>query len=858
MALFGRDADRQVLRQFAERAARAGGALVLTGKPGCGRTSLLADLTAGRAAAGVRVIRRAGVAGGGLSDHADLDRLIGPLYESLEALPVHLRESLSIAVGLEAGPPPGALSVGTALTVLLRHAARLHPLLIAVDDLQHWDPASRALLGYVGRRLGHSRVGLVVTLPAAHRHDPELAGIPVHHLEPLDAGAAEAMVRSTGADLAAGVRRRVLADAAGNPLALAELPRALSDGQRAGREVLPSVLPVTARLTAAYAPVVGELPPGARHVLLIAALESTADLPSLGRVAGRDGSLTELTAAERAGLIRIDEAGKLRFSSPLIPLTVAAAAGAVELRRAHHALAGALADLDPARAVMHLARTVVHHDETLAARLAEAAAQSLAGGDPDRAVDLWMLAAGLTPAPEVRRSRRHAAAAVRATALADLDGARELILMDPGHGPSALVPTIIGVQVALRDGTGLAAAHERLEVTVAEPHPDPLGPFIAEAVRTVSLAAWRLGRSRSAGSSQPGPAGLLCRVFDPATGRGSGGRPEVERVLQQLHEQHDPLVAAQAALGLAYLDRLGESRDVLRRLVDGARSGRAIGSALPVIASWCLADWPTGRWTQIDELTAEYDRLAARHDAADFLSPLPRVAEGLLAAARGDHDSARTAATRLAGPDDHPGDVGRLLAHHVSGLLALGDGHFDLAYGHLAHLGDGAAVAHRSWAALDMVEAARRSGHSAQARDWVDALSRLPATRLSERLGWLVQAGRAVTAEADAAGPLFAAVVGAPAAQRWPFDLARMHLAHGEHLVARRDPHAARLSLHQAARIFGRLGAPVWLGRAHHVLRAADRTPQTPGPSTPESHRPPSRTLVSSARDDTPTLRKAR
>jgi hypothetical protein len=858
MALFGRDPDQQALRLFAERADRLGGALVLTGKPGCGRTSLLDDLADDRAAAGVRVIRSAGVPGGGLSDHADLDSLIAPLYDSLAALPDHLREALSIAVGLEAGPTPSALSVGTAVTVLLRHAARLQPLLIAVDDLQHWDPASRALLGYAGRRLAYSRVGLVVTLPAAHRHEPELAGIPVHQLEPLPADAAEAMLRSTAGDLAAGVRRRILADAAGNPLALAELPRALSDGQRTGREVLPSVLPATARLTAAYAPVVGDLPPGARHVLLVAALESSADLPSLGRVTGKDGSLTELTAAERAGLIRIDEAGRLRFSSPLIPLTVTAAAGAVELRRAHHALAGALADLDPARSVMHLARTAVHQDEGLAARLAEAAARSLTAGDPDRAVDLWMLAAGLTPAPELRRSRRHAAAAVRTTALADLDGARELIVMDPGPGPSALVPAIIGVQVALRDGTGLTAAHERLLATMEQAHPHPLGQFLAEAARTASLAAWRLGRGQSEVTSQPGPAGLLSRAFIPAAGHESGCRLEVEGVLQQLHEQHNPLLAAQASLGLAYLDRLGESRDVLGRLVDAARSGRAVGSALPVIASWCLADWPTGRWSQIDELTAEYDRLAARHDAADFLSPLPGLATGLLAAARGDHDSARTAAARLAGPSDRPGDVGQLLAHHVSGLLALGDGDYDLAYEQLAHVGAGPSGAHRSWATLDMVEAAWRSGHPGRARDWVDALSRLPATRLSERLGWLVQAGRAVTAAPGAAGPLFAAAVSAPAAQRWPFDLARMQLAYGEHLIARRDAHAARLHLRHAARIFGRLGVPVWHDRAQQHLRVADRTARTSGPAAPRSHRPPSRTLVSSARDDTPTLRKAR
>jgi AAA ATPase domain len=889
MTLFGRGADQQALQLFAERADRLGGALVLTGTPGCGRTSLLDDLAERRAAAGVRVIRCTGVPGGVPSDHADMDSLIAPLYENLPALPDHLRESLSVAVGLAAGPPPSALSVGTAVTVLLRHTARLRPLLIAVDDVQHWDPASRALLGYVGRRLGNSRVGLVLTMPAAHRYDPELAGIGVHQLEPLDTGAAESMLRSTAGDLAAGVRRRVLADAAGNPLALAELPRALSDRQRAGSEALPPVLPVTTRLTTAYAPVIGDLPPAARYLLLVAALESSLDLLSLGRVGGADGSLAELTAAERAGLIRIDEAGRLRFSSPLVPLTVTAAAGAVELRRAHRALAGTLAELDPARALMHLARTAVHQDETIAGRLAEAAAQSLADGDPDQAADLWLLAAGRTPAPELRQARRHTAAAVRATALADPDGARQLIATDSEREPSTLVPAIVDVHFALREGAGLATAHDRLLATMEESAPHPVDPFHAEAVRTATLAAWRLGQNPIGAGVRPGPAGLLAHAFTAATGNDTGCLREVERVLRQIHGQHDPLIAAQASLGLAYLDRLGESRDVLRRLIDAACSGRAIGSALPVMASWCLADWPTGRWHHIDELTSEYHRLTARHDVTDFLSPLPRLAEGLLAAARGDRAAAVAAAARLSDSGKRRDDVSGLLAHHVSGFLALADGDFDLAYDHLAHLGDGAAVAHRSWAALDVIEAAWRSGHPDQARACVDALSRQPATRLSERLGWLVQAGHAVTAEPHDAGALLAAAVGAPAAQQWPLELARMHLAYGEHLGTRRDTDAARFHLSEAARIFRRLGVPAWHGRTqlslwsaspglqgrlpgHEVRRAAARTrpapskasrlasttAETPYQSAQTTHRPPSKTFVSSARDDTPTLRKAR
>ncbi|MCO8275505.1 ATP-binding protein [Actinoplanes sp. TRM 88003] len=818
MALFGRNADQRALRLFAERAGHDGGALVLTGEPGSGRTSLLDDLARTRTADGAWVLRGAGVPGTVPSDYADLDRLIAPLYEHLPELPSHLRESLSIAVGLAVGPAPSELSVGTALTMLLRHAARSRPLLIVVDDVQLWDQASRALLDFAGRRLDHSRVGLLVALPTTHRLDSGLAALPAHQLDPLSADASEAMLRSTAGGLADGVHRRVLADAAGCPLGLAELPWALSAEQRAGRESLPPVLPVTTRLTAGYAPMIGRLSPGPRNLLLLAALEGTGDLRPLGRAAGGTDILAELAAVEGAGLIRIEGAGRLRFSSPLVALTVVALAGAVELRRAHHAVAEALAELDPARAVRHLAQTALHPDETLARRLAEAAGHSLNGGNLDLAVDLWMRAAELTPAPETRQARRHAAAAVRVTALADPDGARELIRTDSGHSPAALVQAIIDVRTARRDDSGLADAHEQLRSALTAHHSVVADHLLAGAAATETLAAWYLGCGERAPADRSGPVDLLSGAFPQFGECDPFSSEDVDRALRQMYRTHDPVVAAQASLGLAYLDRLSESHDVLRRLV-GAGSGLAAASALPVIASWCLADWPTGRWSEIDELTSDYDRLAAQHGAVDLLSPLPHLARGLLAAARGDRAQVRAVAADLTGPARRRAGIGPLLAHHVSGLLALGDGRFEVAYHHLAHLTTGASASHRSWATLDVVEAAWHSGHHDAARAAVDALSGLPATRVSERLAWLVRAGRAVVGGPEA-GPLFAAVVGTPAAQRWPFDLARMHLAYGEHLRIHRDAGTAQFHLHQAARIFQRLGTPSWHGRAHQLVRA--------------------------------------
>ncbi len=78
----------------------------------------------------------------------------------------------------------------------------------------------------------------------------------------------------------------MLQAAQGNPLALLELPQALSDPQRSGREPLPPVLPLGQRLQELFTSRVARLPPGTRALLLLAALEGTGDLRVLPYVVG--------------------------------------------------------------------------------------------------------------------------------------------------------------------------------------------------------------------------------------------------------------------------------------------------------------------------------------------------------------------------------------------------------------------------------------------------------------------------------------------------------------------------------------------------------------------------------------------
>jgi ATP/maltotriose-dependent transcriptional regulator MalT len=62
-----------------------------------------------------------------------------------------------------------------------------------------------------------------------------------------------------------------------------------------------------------------------------------------------------------------------------------------------------------------------------------------------------------------------------------------------------------------------------------------------------------------------------------------------------------------------------------------------------------------------------------------------------------------------------------------------------------------------------------------------------------------------------------------PDVDRWPFDLARVHLAYGEHLRRHHAPGAAQSHLDTALAMFERLGARPSVARAGNELRASGR-----------------------------------
>ena len=90
--LTGRDGDLDFLRGFFGQALVSGGALLLTGDPGVGKTALLDALADGAAAAGTMVLRVAGAEFEGDVSFSGLNQALFPLVGEFGELGAALRE----------------------------------------------------------------------------------------------------------------------------------------------------------------------------------------------------------------------------------------------------------------------------------------------------------------------------------------------------------------------------------------------------------------------------------------------------------------------------------------------------------------------------------------------------------------------------------------------------------------------------------------------------------------------------------------------------------------------------------------------------------------------------------------------
>jgi DNA-binding CsgD family transcriptional regulator len=834
MQLYGRDAELAALSDLLDQARQGtSGTLVLRGDPGIGKTALVSHLIA--RADGFRVIRGAGIEEESELPFAGLQLLLRPALDRIDAVPDVQAEALRGALGLAKAGPPDRFLVGLAVLSLLAELAAEQPLLCVVDDAQWLDRASADALLFAARRLDSESI---VLLLCARAGALTAAGLPELTLKGLSAQAAAELLH----DVPASRRYRVLAESAGNPLALLELPRVLAGAQPEGP------LPLTDRLRAAFEGQLTVLPDPARTVLLVAAAEGTGDLAPILRAAGALGaSLADLEPARAAGLIEVSGSA-LAFRHPLIRAAVHHTAPLAHRRAVHQALAAALdAPGQADRRAWQLAAAADGPDEELAAALERAAGQIRARGGDVGALAWYQRAAELSADP-VAKARRLTLAAETAAGSGDLDqavarAADSLALSAAGATPEQdqLIAQALQVQATVAFLRGEpAAAHRRLleaSELIAAAAPEQANALLIEAVH----AGWYAGQdelaeavTRLEGQRLPRTAleRLLLRAVAPILGR-PAGRSDPNGALAEARSAAAGNVAELVLVcGLALL--LGQDEAAQQIGDELSRDLRAAGQIgwLPTALFYCgSARAYGGRHQEALQTVAEGLRLAVDTGQQRWADALAEPL-ALLAAARGDEPAVRQLTAEALSRASRPA-WNTPWTSAALGLLDLGLGRPESALGRLETLAEGRRFFHiaATRSTPDLVEAAVRLGRPEAAAAPLALFETWSGNTGQSWASALVHRCRALL---DGDEDLFLAALALHELDRRPFDVARTQLLYGEWLRRDKRKADARAQLRAALETLERIGAVPWAERARTELTATGTTGRAaePGPST--------------------------
>ncbi|NEA66335.1 LuxR family transcriptional regulator [Streptomyces sp. SID12488] len=834
------------------------GVLVVTGGPGGGKSVLLD--AAGRTAlgAGMRVLRCRGCEGESGLPFAGLHQLLRPVLDLASELPVRQRAALLGVFGLDPEqaqdtvPDPLLTSLG-ALT-LLSDAASRGPLLLVIDDAHWLDVGTLDVLAFVARRLEGEPVAMV--LAARDNAVPRQFARERRQLtvEPLAPAAAGRLLDLQPEPPVGRARSRVLEQAAGVPLALVELTRAISRDPAAGQDGATDALPLTDRLEAIFAADLPELPAPTRRLLLLAAAAETAELPVILSAAGDTAAPVDWRPAELAGLVRIDD-GRLHFRHPLIRSAVYQSASYAERHAAHTALADVLAG-DPDQRAWHRAAAVSGVDEEAAQGLEDSAQRAQRRGGYAGAATALERAARLSPDPDVR-SRRLVRAATMAMYAGHPRWVSELAMrvLTLTDDPDVLA------EASLRAGWALAVTTRfedalgfLLPVAEAAVETDPV--LALDALGTATTPAYHSGdpafreRIQRITERVPPQDDEGGRVWALAGCDPVGNREQALALLSGTDWTEDPpgllpgaaqdqrlsrLVVVGAAAWV--LDETAEAVRLLGAALDHLRRSPTAGANATVANALGLALYESGSWTQARTVFDESYRTAAEAGLEIVAAGSP-VTGATILALRGDTEAARAAVQRAVHGIDLPNSRSlQVRTHYALGAAALAEGDHAAAYTRFRAVytqdaEPGPVHFHASdYYLADLTAVAVRTGRADEVRRIVDATRRrLAAGVISARLDAVLHRADALLSEGDEAEEHFTAALADPAGEQWLFERALVRLDFAEWLRRRRRSMEARPQLAAALDAFERVGARPWTERARAELRAAGVTPSSSAP----------------------------
>ncbi|UED88013.1 ATP-binding protein [Streptomyces profundus] len=809
---------RRELRQRIEELTRSaftgqGGALVLEGEAGIGKSALLA--CAQDAAPGFRTVRTSGSEFEQELPYSALHQMCVPMLKYLAELPERHRDALRVAFGLAEGTPD-PFRIGLAVLGLVTAAARERPLLCLIDDAQWVDSASARAMVFLARRVAADPVAMIFAVRSTRAADGlgELPRLPVRGLS--DADAKVLLATRCPFPLDDQVRDRLVAEAHGNPLALLELPRA-------GGFVPPDTSSVPTRIEHGFQARLAGLSAEARLLLLVASADLTGD-PGLLWTAARHLGLDVAPASAEADATGLVEFGtRIRFSHPLARSAVYRAVEAGERRAAHAALAAVTDPVTaPDRRAWHRAQASPGPDDDIADELERCAtrAQARGGVAAEAAFLERSVALSLAPTRRIERTLRAAQASFDAGATGKAADLLSLLgTATLGEFEHAEVDVLRGRIAFIRhcDGSGpmlMVRAAQRL----ASLAPDRARDCFLDAVE-MSLSVGRGGavinqvltaaRCMAPSPSSPDALDALIRL-------GADGHEAAVPLLRQaLYTMGDsfwtrrPALAMMIAVELWDLDTQGAIGAWL------VKAGRASGSPLLLrlgLAQKAVEASLAGDIGQAIAITAEEAAIADATNAPPLLYHRLH-----LAALRGDRDEAlklgeaAAAAPTTAGP----GHVTNL--HWTTAILNNGLADYPAALAAARRATEHGALFLTGAALPELIEAAVRCGDHTAAAGALDSLTE--HTRSSGSA-----AGRGIAAYARGL------VTGVEDHYREAVDLltesplrtylARAHLLYGEWLRRQHRRRESREHLHTAHELLSRAGAEAFARRAAAELGA--------------------------------------
>jgi DNA-binding CsgD family transcriptional regulator len=831
-----------------------GGALVVAGEPGIGKTTLLEYAI--ESASGLRVARAVGIESEMELPFAALHQLCASMLDRLDRLPPPQSGALGVAFGLTSGETPDRFLVGLAVLTLFSEVAEGEPLLCVVDDSQWLDRASAQALAFVARRLLADPVGLVF---GTREVGVDLRGLPELVVEDLATGDARALLSSVlRVRLDDRVRDRIVAETHGNPLALLEWTRGLTPSELVGAFGLPRGRPLSGQIEEGFRRQLAQLPAATQRLLFVAAADAVGDPLLVWRAAARLGIGAEAApAAVEAALIEFGT--RVSFRHPLVRSAIYGTAPLAERQKAHQALAEATdPEADPDRRAWHRAQAAVGPDEEVASELERSAARAQRRGGLAAAAAFLERSAALTLDP-ARRAERTLGAALAQQQAGASDAALTL-LVAAEKGPlnelqSAEVDLLRG-QIAFASGNGsdapalLVKAAQRLA---------PLDLSLArETYRDAFYAAVTAGRL--------------------AVGGGMQEVAEAVRAVPPAPPPLDPPGLLLDGLALLITDGYGAGVPVLRRALSGFCDERlSTLEKLRWLPLACRAAaeglWDYETWavlsSRLVELARDAGALTILRYSLSMISTIHVISGDFASAAsiadEADAVSQATGAARrpygallLSAWRGREADVDRLTRNVTKEMLDRGEGQWLTAtewadavlYNALSRYDEALVAAEKAyehgpvlglslWALVELIEAAARSGRPERASR---AFARLLETTRASGTDWALgieARSRALMSGAEAAEVLYREAIDRLERTRLRAHVARGYLVYGEWLRRERRRLEAREQLRTAYEMFDAMGAGAFAERARIELNATgeharQRTVETANDLTPQ------------------------